>query len=73
MGTLNFNYRFVLKTVGFILIIESMFMMLSTIISFYSHEMAGDAMLLSSVITFFSGIFIRLIGTDDYVRPITKR
>lgn len=73
MSTVRFNYRFVLKTIGFILIIESMFMMLSTIISFYSHEMVGDAMLLSSVITFFSGIFIRLIGTDDYERPITKR
>lgn len=69
----SFNYRFVLKTVGFILIIESIFMMLATIISFYSHEMEGDAMLISSAITFFSGIFIRLIGTDDYERPITKR
>lgn len=70
---MKFNYRFVLKTIGFILIIESLFMMASTIISFYSHEMCGDAMLVSSAITFFSGISLRLIGTDDYERPIGKR
>ncbi len=70
---MKFNYRFVLKTIGFILIIESLFMMASTTISFYSHEICGDAMLASSAITFFFGIFLRIIGTDDYERPIGKR
>jgi len=70
---MKFNYRFVLKTIGFILIIESLFMMASTIISFYLREMCGDAMLVSSAITFFSGISLRLVGTDDYERPIGKR
>ncbi len=69
----NFNYRFVLKTIGFLLIIESLFMMVATVVSFYSHEIAGDAMLISSTITFFVGIFIRLTGTDEYERPIGKR
>jgi len=69
----NFNYRFIFKTIGFLLIIESLFMMVATVFSFYYHETAGDAMLISSVITFFSGILIRLIGTDDYEKPIGKR
>lgn len=69
----KFNYRFVMKTIGFILIIESLFMMFSAIISFYWHEWSADSMLLSSAITFFSGIFIRLVGTDDYDHPIGKR
>lgn len=69
----KFNYRFVLKTLGFLLIIESLFMMVATVVSFYYSELAGDAMLVSSTITFFSGIFIRLLGTDDYEKPIGKR
>lgn len=69
----KFNYRFVLKTIGFLLIIESLFMMLSTVVSFYWHEEVGDSMLISSTITFFAGIFTRLVGTDDYEKPIGKR
>lgn len=69
----KFNYRFILKTIGFLLIIESLFMMAATVIAFYYHEMVGDAMLISSTITFFAGIFIRLLGTDDYEKPIGKR
>lgn len=69
----KFNYRFVLKTLGFLLIIESLFMMAATVVSFYYREAAGDAMLVSSTITFFAGIFIRLLGTDDYEKPIGKR
>ncbi len=69
----KFNYRFVLKTLGFLLIIESIFMMVSTVVAFYYHERCGDAMLISASITFFVGILIRLIGTDDHERPIGKR
>ncbi|MDR1883207.1 MAG: TrkH family potassium uptake protein [Prevotella sp.] len=69
----NFNYRFVLKTIGFLLIIESLFMMLSSVVSFYLRETAGDVMLIGSTITFFAGVFLRLTGTEDYVKPIGKR
>lgn len=69
----NFNYRFVLKTIGFLLVIESLFMMSATIVSFYLHEAAGDAMLISSTITFFAGALIRLVGTEDFPKPIGKR
>lgn len=69
----NFNYRFIFKTIGFLLIIESLCMMMATVVSFYYRETAGDAMLISSTITFFAGIFIRLIGTEDHDHPIGKR
>jgi trk system potassium uptake protein TrkH len=69
----NFNYRFVLRTIGFLLIIESLFMMSATVVSFYLREAAGDAMLISSTITFFAGVFTRLTGTEDYQKPIGKR
>ncbi|MDR2956320.1 MAG: TrkH family potassium uptake protein [Prevotella sp.] len=69
----KFNYRFVFKTIGFLLIIESLFMMIATVVSFYYHEVAGDGMLVGSTITFFAGILIRFIGTDDYEKPIGKR
>lgn len=69
----NFNYRFIFKTIGFLLIIESLCMMIATVVSFYYHETAADAMLISSTITFFAGILIRLIGTEDHDQPIGKR
>jgi trk system potassium uptake protein TrkH len=69
----NFNYRFVLKTVGFLLIIESLFMMAATVVSFYLREFSGDALLISSIVTLFAGIFIRFLGTEDMPRPIGKR
>lgn len=69
----NFNYRFILKTIGFLLIIESLFMLLSAIVSFYYHEKAGDAFLISSSITIVVGIFLRLAGIETYERNIGKR
>lgn len=69
----SFNFRFILKTLGFLLIIESIFMMVATVISFYYQEISGDAMLLSSVITIVSGICLRILGTENFQRPIGKR
>lgn len=69
----SLNYRFILKTIGFLLIIESLFMMLATIVAFHSQEFCGDAMLFSSSVTIFAGIFLRLLGTDDSEKPIGKR
>lgn len=69
----KFNYRFVLKTMGFLLIIESLFMMASTVVSFYSRDTSGDTLLVSSSITLFAGIFLRLVGTDYYEKAIGKR
>ncbi|NDW08372.1 TrkH family potassium uptake protein [Dysgonomonas sp. 520] len=69
----KFNFRFVLKTLGFLLIIESIFMMTATVTSFYYEEDCSDAMLLSSVITIISGVFFRIFGTENFQSPIGKR
>ena len=69
----NFNFRFVLKTLGFLLIIESIFMMIATIIAFYYHEQCGDAMLACSTATLVCGTVLRLLGFEDYEKPIGKR
>jgi len=48
-------------------------MMVATVVSFYSRDASGDALLVSSSITLFGGILFRLIGTDYYEKPIGKR
>ncbi len=72
-GIDSFNFRFVLKALGFLLIIESLFMMLSAIVSFKYHEHSGDSLLISSTITLLSGIFIRLLGVQKTEKPVGKR
>lgn len=47
--------------------------MAATLVSFYLQELSGDAMLISSSITFLVGILTRLLGTEDVSRPIGKR
>ena len=69
----NFNFRFVLKTLGFLLIIESLFIMTAAVVAFYYHEFCGDAIIISSAITLISGIVFRLIGFQEYEKPIGKR
>lgn len=69
----SFNFHFIFKTSGFLLIIESIFMMIATVISFYYQEACSDGMLLSSVITIAGGIFFRILGTENYENPIGKR
>jgi len=48
-------------------------MMVATLVSFYSRDTSGDALLVSSSVTIFAGIFFRLVGTDYYEKPIGKR
>ncbi len=69
----NFNFRFVLKTLGFLLIMESLFMMAATVISFYYREYCGDAMLACSTVTLIAGTVLRLLGFEDIEKPIGKR
>lgn len=73
MRVASFNYRFILKTIGFLLIIESLFMLLSAIVSFYYHEKSGDAFLMAASITIGTGIILRLVGIEPYARAIGKR
>jgi trk system potassium uptake protein TrkH len=70
---INFNFRFVLKALGFLLLIESLFMMTAAIVAFYYHDSSGDAILASCAITLVCGMVLRLIGFQEYERPIGKR
>lgn len=70
----NFNFRFILKTIGFLLIIESVLLMFSAVVSFYYHEnKAGDAFLISASVTIITGVMLRLFGVEVREKPITKR
>lgn len=70
----NFNFRFVLKTIGFLLIIESVLLMFSAVVSFYYLEnKAGDAFLASASLTLIAGVLLRLFGVEVRERSITKR
>ncbi|MEN9918791.1 MAG: hypothetical protein RL662_1227 [Bacteroidota bacterium] len=69
----NFNFRFVLRTMGFLLIIESILLMLSAVVSFYYHENCGDSFLVSASLTIVVGILFRLFGIEVKEHIITKR
>ncbi len=69
----NFNIRFVLRILGFILIIESLFMMVCSAVSFYYMEECGDVILTSSAITLLCGVFLRIFGTEDIQKKTSKR
>lgn len=69
----NFNIRFVLRILGFNLILESLFMMACSLISFYYQEASGDAILICGTVTLLSGIFLRIFGTENKQLKTTKR
>lgn len=69
----NFNFRFVLKTMGFLLVIESILLMLCAVVSFYYHEISGDSFLISASISMTVGIVLRLLGTEIREKAIGKR
>jgi trk system potassium uptake protein TrkH len=69
----NFNFRFIFKTIGFLLIIESILLMVSAVVSFYYHEKSGDQFLISASITLVVGIALRLLGVESSEKIISKR
>ncbi len=69
----NFNFRFVFKTIGFLLVIESVLLMASAVVSFYYHEACGDSFLISASVTLVFGIMLRLFGAEVREKIITKR
>jgi trk system potassium uptake protein TrkH len=69
----SFNFRFIFKTMGFLLIIESILLMISAVVSFYYHEKIGDSFLISAAITLFVGVLFRLLGAEARERNIGKR
>lgn len=69
----KFNFRFVSRTLGSMLVIESLFMMICALLSLYYHEEEGDAILACSGATLFLGIMFELFGRGGVHRRITKR
>ena len=68
------NWRFIFRVGGYILILESLFMFLSSGIAYYYGGLDTQALLLSGVISFFSGLLIILpAGFRTYTRIIEKR
>lgn len=68
----KFNYRFVSKTMGFFLIMESLCLIVTGILSYYWNEDCGDSVTASAGITFAAGVLLSLLGTDDEERSIGK-
>lgn len=69
----SFNLRFVSKTMGLLLIIESLLLMVSAVVSFYYHEIIGDSFLISGTITLFVGVMLSLLGIESREKHIGKR
>jgi len=69
----GFNWKFVAKVTGFILIIESLFLFISTGVSYYYQEdIVG--LLASGLITFAVGLLLALKGgIRDKIKIISKR
>jgi trk system potassium uptake protein TrkH len=70
----NINWNFVIKTAGFILVFESLFIFLSAAVSGYFHETVTHAMLLSAGLTLVSGLIIALsMGFKKRTKIIGKK
>lgn len=71
MGSINI--RFIVRILGFILIIESLFMTLCSLVSFYYMEESGNVILSCGAVTMVSGVFLRIFGTEDVQKLTSKR
>ena len=70
----NFNYHFVMGTVGVILMIEALFMLLSALIGEIYHEPSVNSLYLSAAITFVAGGILGLLSLYKRGRKrISKR
>lgn len=71
----NFNYRFVLSSVGILLMIEALFMLFSALIGEYYHEEAKQSIYLSAALTLIVGGVLTFIGGKQRKsqESITKR
>lgn len=58
----RFNYRFVLSSIGLLLMIEALFMLFSAFVGEYFRERAVTSIYQSTLITFLSGALFTLLG-----------
>lgn len=69
----SYNYKFVFKNLGFLIVIESFCMLASGILSFYWSESVGYALVLSAIITFLSGILFSVTAMHFRDGHVGKR
>lgn len=69
----KFNLRFVFRTMGFLLIIESLCLMGTSLLSLYWGEDCADAILIGAVATFLSGLLLNILGAEEYEESVGKR
>lgn len=58
----DFNYLLILKLLGSLLLVESVFMMSSVIIALYYHEYTVHDFIISGIITFITGLILLIPG-----------
>lgn len=71
----RFNYRFVLSSIGIVLLIEAVFMLFSALVGEYFHEDTVKSIYISSIITSLSGVIFIFLGRKrkKQITNITKR
>ncbi len=69
----NFNFQYVLSNIGLVVMIESIFMLISAFVGEYYSEPAAKSLYISTLITFFSGLIMYLPGRKTSVKRISKR
>ena len=71
----RFNYRFVLSSIGVLLMIEALFMLFSAFVGEYFNDRAVTSIYTSSVITFLSGALLAFLGRKRHRKggSISKR
>lgn len=70
----NFNYQFVFNSIGFILVIESIFMLISGLIGEIYQESTSISLYISSIITVLAGLFLIFLGRKkDSEKRISQR
>ena len=69
----NFNIRFVLRVLGFSLILEAFFMVLCSLVSFYFVEESALVMLICAAVALVFGFFLRMVGKENIRQKTTKR
>lgn len=58
---------------GFLLIIESLCLMVTSLFSLYLNESCGDAILISAAVTFLAGALLNILGAEEDEKSVGKR
>lgn len=73
MKGLTINRYFIFRTLGFLLIVEALFMAFTSILSFWWNEESGISFLISAIITFLSGVILGQLKGRNQNNILGKR